>query len=205
MTDFILEAIRQGGYLGIFFLMALENVFPPVPSEVIMGFGGVLVARGEMDFVPLLFIGTLGTVFGNLFWYWLGRRWSEAQLKAFILRYGRWLTFEWEEFERARRFFLRHGEWIVFLLRFSPVLRTIISLPAGLAGMGLWRFCLFTFLGSLVWNALLVFGGAALSGLVETYKEAVGIGIVGFFVIGAIWYVWRVVKWEPNARSESED
>ena len=76
MTDLITEVIRRGGYLGIFLLMALENIFPPVPSEVIMGFGGVLVARGDMAFFPLLIIGTLGTVAGNLFWYWLGRRWN---------------------------------------------------------------------------------------------------------------------------------
>jgi membrane protein DedA with SNARE-associated domain len=205
MTQFILEAIRQGGYLGIFALMVLENVFPPFPSEAIMGFGGVLVARGELSFVPVLMAGTLGTVVGNLFWYWIGHRWSEAQLRAFIGRWGRWLTFEWQDFERARGFFLKHGEWIVFTMRFSPFLRTIISLPAGLSGMGFWRFCLFTFLGSLIWNTLLLAGGAALSGVVAAYEDVVGIAIIAMFVAGLGYYLWRVITWEPATSTSGED
>jgi len=205
MTELILEIIRWGGYFGIFLLMALENVFPPVPSEIIMGFGGILVARGDMAFWPLLMIGTAGTVVGNLFWYWLGRRWSEAQLRFFIGRYGRWLTFEWRSFTRARDTFRRHGEWIVFLLRFSPVLRTIVSLPAGLSGMGLGRFCLFTFLGSLVWNALLILGGQALSGIVEQYEEIVSIVLVASIVLGIAYYIYRVVTWNPTTSGDAGD
>ncbi len=197
MTELILDVIRWGGYLGIFILMALENVFPPVPSEIIMGFGGVLVARGEMAFWPLLLIGTAGTVAGNLFWYWLGHRWSEAQLRFFVMRYGRWLTFEWRGFVRARRLFLRYGDWIVFLFRFSPFLRTIVSLPAGLAHMKLWRFCLFTFAGSLFWNGALILGGRALSGFIAQYEEIVGIAIIAMFVLGVAYYIYRVVTWKP--------
>ncbi len=196
MTELILEVIRQGGYLGIFVLMALENVFPPIPSEVIMGAGGVLVARGQMSFVPLLLIGTTGTLVGNLFWYWLGHRWSEAQMRLFIRRYGRWLTFDWEQFNDVRARFLRYGEIIVFLLRFSPFLRTIISLPAGLARMSFWRFCLFTFLGSLIWNGALIWGGQALSGLIEQYEEIAGLMVVGMIGVGVVWYFYRVATWK---------
>ncbi|MEE4537726.1 MAG: DedA family protein [Erythrobacter sp.] len=201
MTEFILDVIRWGGYLGIFILMALENVFPPVPSEIIMGAGGVLVARGEMTFWPLLLIGTAGTLVGNLFWYWLGRRWREAQLRYFIARYGRWLTFEWRTFVRARKTFRRYGDGIIFLFRFSPVLRTIVSLPAGLARMKLWRFCLFTFLGSLVWNGALILGGRALSGFIAQYEEIVGLAIAAMVVLGIGYYIYRVVTWRPD-RSE---
>lgn len=202
MTELILDIIRQGGYFGIFLLMAIENVFPPVPSEIIMGFGGVLVARGEMEFVPLLLVGTTGTVVGNLFWYWLGRRWSEAQLRLAIRRYGRWLTFDWKSFTSAREKFLRYGELIVFVLRFSPVLRTIVSLPAGLAGMSFWRFCLFTFLGSLIWNSALILGGQALSGLLEQYEEAASIAIGVGIAAGIAWYVWRVATWNPGGSTD---
>ena len=198
MHDFILETIAAGGYVGIFLLMALENIVPPVPSEIIMGYGGVLVARGRMEFLPLWIIGTLGTVAGNYFWYWLGRRWGEAHLERFIVRHGRWLTFEWEEFVAARKRFRRHGEWIVFLLRFSPFLRTIISLPAGLAHMKLWRFALFTFLGSLIWNGALIAGGGALSGFVERYDSAASWAVGGFLALGVAWYVYRLVTWRPN-------
>ncbi|MGB3808043.1 MAG: DedA family protein [Erythrobacter sp.] len=198
MTELILDVIRWGGYFGIFILMALENVFPPVPSEIIMGFGGVLVERGEFSFWPLLIIGTAGTLVGNLFWYWLGRRWSEAQLRAFIMRWGRWLTFEWKSFVGARETFRRHGEWIVFLLRFSPVLRTIVSLPAGLAKMSLWRFCLFTFLGSLVWNTALILGGQFLSGYLEEYETIISWSIAAGLAVGVVWYIYRVVTWRRS-------
>ncbi|GMM94340.1 DedA family protein [Qipengyuania sp. MTN3-11] len=198
MNEFIIEAIRQGGLLGIFVLMALENIFPPMPSEVIMGFAGVLVARGQMDFWPVLAIGTLGTVTGNLFWYWLGVRWSEAQVQRFVERRGRWLTMDWDDFQRARKVFRRHGEWIVFTLRFSPFLRTIISLPAGLARMKLWRFLLFTFLGSLIWNGALLFGGQMLAGLITEYEAAATWAVGGLIAVGVIWYVYRVVTWKPR-------
>ena len=201
MNSFILNAIAGGGYIGIFLLMALENIFPPMPSEIIMGYGGVLVAHGRMTFAPLLIIGTLGTVAGNYFWYWLGSRWREEDLKRFIAKRGRWLTFEWDEFEKSRHIFRKHGDWIVFLLRFSPFLRTIISLPAGLARMKLWRFLLFTFLGSLVWNGALIWGGRSLAGLIDEYETYASWVAGGFIALGAAWYLWRVWKWEP---SESE-
>lgn len=202
MTEFIIEVIRQGGYLGIFLLMALENIVPPVPSEVIMGFGGVLVARGQMGFVPLWLIGTAGTVAGNLFWYWLGRRWSEDQLRRFIARWGRWLTFEWESFVSAREKFRRHGGLLVFTFRFSPFLRTIISLPAGLANMKLWRFCLYTFMGSLIWNGMLIFGGQAFAPLIERYEAVASWIIIALIAGGVAWYVYRVATWKPVAERD---
>jgi len=166
MTELLLGLLDKGGYLGIFVLMILENVFPPIPSEVILGAAGVLVEQGKMNGITLWIVATAGTLAGNLFWYWLGSRWSEDQLKRVIDRWGRWLTFEWDEFTKARDIFRKYGDWIVFLLRFSPLLRTIVSLPAGLAKMKLWRFALFTFLGSLIWNGLLILGGRALAGVI---------------------------------------
>jgi membrane protein DedA with SNARE-associated domain len=204
MNQFILDAIAQGGYLGLFFLMALENIFPPIPSEVIMGYAGVLVARGEMSFWPAWIIGTLGTLAGNYVWYWLGFRWTEPQLHGFITRYGRWLTFEWSEFESAREKFRRYGDWIVFLLRFSPFLRTIVSLPAGLARMPHGRFLLFTFLGSLIWNGMLIGGGAALADMIARYEDLAELAILAFVGGGVIWYLYRVVTWRDNGARSSK-
>jgi membrane protein DedA with SNARE-associated domain len=205
MTDFLLELLDKGGYLGIFVLMILENVFPPVPSEVIMGGAGLLVAKGQMTFGAVWIVATAGTVVGNLFWYWIGVRWSEEQLKRIIDRWGRWLTFEWDEFTKARDIFRKYGDWIVFLLRFSPLLRTIVSLPAGLARMKLWRFCLFTALGSGIWNAILIFGGQAAAPLVERFEKLAGYGVVGVVVLGVAIYVYRVVTWKPVAAFEDKD
>ncbi|KAK0339599.1 hypothetical protein LTR94_033874, partial [Friedmanniomyces endolithicus] len=100
MTTFILDAIARGGYIGIFLLMALENVIPPIPSEVIMGLGGIAVARGEMEMLPLLLWGTAGTTAGNVFWYEIGRRLGYARFRPFVERHGRWLTLEWDDVER---------------------------------------------------------------------------------------------------------
>lgn len=195
VNAFILNTLTAGGYLGVFLLMAIENVIPPIPSEVIMGYGGVLVERGQFKFWPLLIIGTTGTVVGNCFWYWLGRRWDEDQLHRFADKYGRWLTVDWKRFQNVRRVFRKHGDWVVFVLRFSPFFRTIISLPAGLAGMNIWRFMVFTFLGSLIWNGLLIWGGGAMSGALQRYDKVAGYIVIGFVVLGVVWYIWRVVTW----------
>ena len=205
MTELLLGLLDKGGYLGIFVLMILENVFPPIPSEVILGAAGVLVEQGKMNGITLWIIATVGTLAGNLFWYWLGSRWSEDQLKRVIDRWGRWLTFEWDEFTKARDIFRKYGDWIVFLLRFSPLLRTIVSLPAGLAKMKLWRFALFTFLGSLIWNGLLILGGRALAGVIHRYESAAGYVIVAIVVLGVAYYIYRVVTWKPVKAFEPEE
>src|SRR5690606_838602 len=117
MHDIIIEFIARGGYIGIALLMALENVFPPIPSEVIMGIGGMLVARGEMEFWPLMLAGTVGSTAGNYFWFWLGDKWGYERMKPFVDRWGRWLTVDWEHVERGSEFFRRHGQWVVLVLR----------------------------------------------------------------------------------------
>ncbi len=199
MADLIVEIIARGGYAGMFLLMALENVFPPLPSEIIMGIGGLLVARGDMEFLPLLVIATAGTTAGNYFWYWLGNRYGYQRLQPFVERWGRWLTLEWEDIERAILFFHKWGDWVIFVLRFSPFLRTIISLPAGLAHMRLGRFLFFTFAGSLIWNALLIAGGHALSDWLEESQHILSWIIIALAVLGLAGYAWRVITWKPRS------
>ncbi len=198
MQDLIIEAIARGGYFGIFLLMVIENVFPPIPSEVIMGIGGVLVARGHMDFWPLMIVGTLGTTVGNYVWFWIGDRWGYKRLEPFIARHGRWLTLDWEHIEKGSAFFRRHGQWVVFFLRFSPFLRTIISLPAGLSHMSVWRFLLFTAAGAAVWNAVLIEGGRRVAPLIERYEAAASWTVGGFIVLILGFYVYRVLTWKPR-------
>ena len=198
MHGLIIEAIAQGGYFGIFVLMVLENVFPPIPSEVIMGIGGVLVARGDMTFWPLMIAGTLGTVAGNYAWYWIGDRWGYERTRPFVDRWGRWLTIDFEHMEAASRFFRSHGQWVVFALRFSPFMRTLISLPAGLAHMNVWKFLAFTFAGSAVWNALLILGGTVLARYLKEYEHVMGWVILGLIVLALAGYVWRVLTWKPR-------
>ncbi len=200
MTEFILNLIAWGGYVGIFILMTLENVFPPIPSEVIMGLGGMAVARGDMEMVPLLIVATLGTTAGNMVWYGIGRWIGIARLKPFVDRYGRWLTLTWDEVEQLNRFFNRHGLWVVFFFRFLPTFRTMISLPAGMAKMGLPRFLAATFIGSAIWNAVLAYAGLLLGSQFEELQVYVGpVAIVTTAAVVVVW-AYRVVTWNKRTR-----
>ena len=198
MDEWIISLIERGGYWGIGLLMAIENVFPPIPSEVIMGLGGIAVARGSMTFWPLLLAGTVGSTLGNYVWFLLGDRLGYQRLQPFVRRWGRWLTMEWSHVERAAGFFRSHGQWIVFALRFSPFLRTMISLPAGLSQMKHWKFLAFTFAGAAVWNAALIQAGKWLSEYMKEAQHVVGWVIVGSVVLALAGYVWRVVRWTPS-------
>ena len=199
MHELIIRAIEQGGLLGIFLLMAVENIFPPIPSEVIMGLGGVAVSRGTIDFWPLMIVGTIGSTAGNYVWYWLGDHWGRTRLEPFVNRWARWLTMEWEDVEKARGFFQRHGPWVVFVFRFTPVFRTMISLPAGLAHMSVGRFLVFTFAGAFIWNLLLVEGGRRLALWLADSQEVLGWIILGSLGVGLLVYIWRVITWKPRA------
>ena len=200
MNEFIIHIIEQGGYLGIAFLMLIENVFPPIPSEVIMGLGGVAVSRGTMSFWPLLLAGTIGSTLGNYVWFLVGDKWGYQRLRPLIDRWGRWLTLEWRDVKQASRFFRRHGQWVVFFLRFSPLLRTMISLPAGLAHMRHSTFLAYTFAGSAVWNTLLILGGHWLAQYFEESKHWLDWLVIGAIALGVIAYLWRVVTWKPRKR-----
>ena len=198
MNEAILSLIEAGGYWGIFALMVIENVFPPIPSEVIMGLGGMAVARGTMSFWPLLLVGTVGSTLGNYAWFLVGDKLGYRRLQPIVTRWGRWLTLEWRDVERATAFFQRHGQWIVFALRFSPLLRTMISLPAGLAHMGHARFLLFTFAGAAVWNAALIGGGQWLAGMMAEATYVLDWLVGGTIALAVLGYIWRVLTWKPR-------
>lgn len=198
MTDFILNLIAWGGYVGIFLLMALENIVPPVPSEVIMGLGGMAVARGDMEVVPLIAWGTAGSVAGNYFWYYLGRNIGYERFRPFIARHGRWLTLEWRDVEALHRFFVKRGIWVVFVFRFMPTFRTVISLPAGMIRMPLWKFVVWTAAGSAIWNTILAYAGILLGSRFEQLDRYVGPVSVATLAVIALGYGWRVLTWKPK-------
>jgi membrane protein DedA with SNARE-associated domain len=196
MNLWIINLIEQGGYWGIAALMIIENVFPPIPSEVIMGAGGVAVAHGSMKFWPLLLVGTAGSTLGNYVWFLIGDRMGYRRLEPFVARWGRWLTMDWGHVESATAFFRRHGQWVVFGLRFSPFLRTMISLPAGLTHMKHWKFLSFTFAGAAVWNTGLILAGSWLANYLGEAQDALGWIIAVTLALAVLGYVWRVVTWK---------
>ncbi len=198
MTDWVVRLIDAGGYWGIFLLMILENVFPPIPSELIMGIGGIRVGQGRMDVLPLLVAGTVGTTIGNFFWYVIGIKLSIARLKPLVRRHGRWLTLHWHNVEWLDRCFERHGEKIVFIFRFMPAFRTIVSLPAGIFAMPAWRFALWTLAGSLIWNIFLVACGYYLGARFARIDD--WLGPITNVCVGAIViaYLWRLATWKDE-------
>jgi membrane protein DedA with SNARE-associated domain len=199
MTEIILDLIARGGYVGIFLLMALENVFPPIPSEVIMGLGGMAVARGDMDVVPLVAWATAGTTAGNYWWYWVGRRVGYERFRPFIERHGRWLTLNWDDVEKLHRFFVKRGGSVVFVFRFLPTFRTMVSLPAGMTCMPLGRFLVWTFAGSAIWNTILAYAGILLGRRFEAIDRYVGPAAIALTVAMVIGYLYRVVTWRKRS------
>lgn len=160
MENWITEFMSEFGYLSIFLLVALENVFPPIPSEVILTFGGFLTRSTEMSVVGVILFSTLGSVVGAVILYGVGRLLSVDRLERLVDRYGKVLRVKSSDLERARKFFLRYGNKAVFLCRMVPLVRSLISIPAGMSKMRFGFFLLFTTAGTLIWNMVLVIAGA---------------------------------------------
>lgn len=203
MAEWIYEVIRQGGYAGIALLMALENIIPPIPSEVIMGMGGIAVSRGHMQFGPLLLWGTVGATLGNYVLFLASDRLGYERLRPFVARWGRWLTLDWHEVETAGRFLRRHGHWVVLVLRFAPMFRTVISIPAGLAHMRHGKFLVFTAIGSAIWNVFLIAGGQWLGHTLARAEDWLGWATIAIGVVTLAVYLWRVVTWRGRGQSRS--
>jgi len=205
MSDWVVRLIDQGGYWGIGLLMVLENVFPPIPSELIMGVGGIRVGQGRMEWLPLLFAGTVGTTIGNYVWYLIGYRLGFKRLRPLVERWGRWLTLRWRDVEWLDRCFERHGEKIVFLFRFMPAFRTMVSLPAGLFHMRGWRFALWTAAGALIWNIILVACGYWLGARFSQIDKWLGPLTNAAVALMVAAYVWRLATWKHEAPADKAD
>lgn len=198
MSEWIPDFIEQGGYLAIALLMAIENIFPPIPSELIMGLGGVGVGHGSF-FAPLLvLVGSLGSLAGNYLWFMVGRHWDEDDVRGFVRKYGRWLTVDVHNVNQIDAIFDKHGEWVVFFARCIPNIRTLISIPAGLFGMSHKRFILATLAGASVWNSALVFAGYQLQQNVSEIEKYLGPVALGVIVLVVVIYIWRVIFWRPR-------
>ena len=131
MTEWITNTMTSMGYLGIALLMFLENLFPPIPSELIMPLAGFTVHEGQMEFIPAVVAGIVGTVVGALPWYYLGRVVDEEKIEKLADKYGKWITVSAKDIQKANQWFNRHGSKAVLLCRLVPGVRTLISLPAG--------------------------------------------------------------------------
>lgn len=194
----MIEFLTRTGYLGVTLLMIAENVFPPIPSELIMPLAGFAAARGALSRQLVIVAGTVGSVVGALPWYVAGRWLGEDRLKRWAGRHGRWLTLRPADVDRAQQSFVRHGRKTVLLGRLVPPVRTLISVPAVVARMALRRFLVFSALGSVVWTGALTLAGHRLGRDYAHVAEYVGPAssvIVG--VIVAV-YLYRFARWRPE-------
>ncbi len=196
MTGWIADLIDAFGALGVALLMALENLFPPIPSELILPFAGFLVARGELGFLPVLVASTAGSLFGALVLYALGR-WGGRNL---ILRYGRFLRVKEADLDRAEGWFDRYDEWVVLFGRMVPGVRSVVSIPAGMLGTPFVRFVLLTTAGSAAWNALLLGAGWYLGDNWQQIADIVGSASNVVLVLVAVALVSAAVWWWRRAR-----
>lgn len=159
MTEWVVETMGRGGHLMVAVLMFLENLFPPIPSEVIMPLAGFSARRGELTLWGVILAGTLGSVIGQLPLYYLGYAVSESRLKRWADRWGRWVGVRADDIDRAMRWFDRRGAWAVLICRFLPGLRSVISVPAGMCRMHLLKFLALSATGMGLWAAALAAAG----------------------------------------------
>jgi membrane protein DedA with SNARE-associated domain len=204
MFDKIVEIVSALGYFGVFLLMLLENIFPPIPSELIMPLAGFVAARGDLNFIGVILVGTAGSVVGALPWYYAGAKLGQERMKRLAKRWGHWLTLSPEDVDKASGWFDRHGKGAVFFGRLIPAVRTLISVPAGIAGMPMTLFLIYSTLGSLIWTALLALAGYLLESQYEKvsqYMDPISTGVV---VLMVLYYLYRLVRQRLSKGSQEE-
>ena len=170
LGEWILQVMSDLGYVGIILLMFLENVFPPIPSELIMPAAGFAAARGELSLTGVILAGSLGSVLGAIVLYAVGRMMNEQRLIALTDRYGKWLLVSSDDIRKADDWFDRHGKKIVFFGRLIPAIRSLLSIPAGMSEMPFGQFLLYTSLGTTLWSGLLAYAGYQLGNNYEAIE-----------------------------------
>ena len=195
MKEWVIETMSSLGYVGIGLLMFLENLFPPIPSELIMPLAGFTAAQGKMQLVPAIAAGVIGTVLGAFPWYYLGKVVSEERIKGWADRYGRWLGISGADIDKANRWFDRHGKKAVLLCRMVPGVRTLISLPAGINAMPMVPFLLYSTIGTVLWVTFLTMAGYFLGNnyeVVDKYLDPISKIVAVTLVIALI--IWIIRK-----------
>lgn len=162
LATWVQDVIEQLGYLGVALLVVLENVFPPIPSEIVLPFAGFVAQQGSDSVILMILVATVGSVIGALIMYWIAAIIGDDRLHAFTRRFGKWVQIREADLTRAEEWFDRHAMSAVLVGRCVPLIRSVVSIPAGFRRMKLIPYIAYTFLGSLVWNIALVGAGAVL-------------------------------------------
>ena len=209
MEEFILSMMNQFGYIGVFLLIAIENIFPPIPSEVILLFGGFMTTYSELNIVLMIIFATLGSLIGAIVLYYIGKILNKDRLKKIVSgKIGKILRLKNSDIDKADEWFDTKGNKTVFFCRFIPIVRSLISIPAGMSEMPLGKFFLYTTVGSLIWNTVLIIIGAivgenwkSILNIFDTYSHIVLVLLVIIFVVGVYLFYHKKIKrkiWQSN-------
>lgn len=198
MSNIARDVMDALGYVGLALLVAIENLFPPIPSEIILPLAGFNSSLGDMNVFLAILFATIGSVVGALALYYIGYYFGEDRVRYVVRRWGKWLGFKESDVDKADEWFDKYGGVAVMMCRVVPIVRSLISIPAGLRKMPMHSFLLFTTLGSLAWNTLLIFAGYLLGDNWDHVEEYVGIlqyFVIAIVLIVGIWWVWaRMIK-----------
>ena len=194
------DVIEQLGYVGVALLVVAENVFPPIPSEIVLPFAGFVAQRGSESVVIMILAATVGSVGGALIMYWIAAVIGDERLHAFTRRFGKWVQIREADLNRAEEWFDRHATSAVLLGRCVPLIRSVVSIPAGFRRMKLVPYIAYTFAGSLVWNVLLIGAGALLGDNWERGGSYVGVFqwvVIALAVAAGVRFLWTHVVRKP--------
>lgn len=194
LVEFITSVISSLGYGGIFFLMILESALIPIPSEIIMPFSGFLVSSGKLGSVGVILAGSLGNLVGSVITYYLGIRLG----RAFLIKYGKYILFRVHHLVWTEQLFQKYGDKISFVGRLLPVVRTYISLPAGIGKSNFIKFVVYTLVGSIIWNSLLTYAGIQLGRSWQHIDKYSGYLDIIAVVAIAVFIVWIVYSNRRN-------
>ncbi|MFA6022784.1 MAG: DedA family protein [Candidatus Pacearchaeota archaeon] len=193
MLTFVTGLIASLGYFGLVLLMALESMIFPLPSELVMPFAGFLIYQGDFNLFSVIIFSTIGTIIGSLLSYYIGYYLGEP----FFEKYGKWFLLNKHDLDLTKRFFQRYGDKTIFISRFIPVVRHLISIPAGVGKMNIWKFTFYTALGGAMWNTFLAYLGIKLGEnweLVSKYSQMLDIVVIIILAGLVIWFVRRHLK-----------
>jgi membrane protein DedA with SNARE-associated domain len=198
----ITKLISSLGYLGVAALTFIENVIPPIPSELVIPLAGFVAAQGKLNLWIVVMAASAGALGGAVMWYAVGRKIGEQRLRSWVDRHGYWVTLDCKDIDKAQEWFARHGAISVFLGRLIPGVRTFISIPAGLTGMSAIPFILYSAGGTVLWTTLLALAGKILESnfrIVEKYVDVLADIVLAIFIAMLIFrYVtqWRARRAE---------
>jgi membrane protein DedA with SNARE-associated domain len=201
LAEWVVNVVQTMGYAGVAVLVALENIFPPIPSEVVLPLSGFLAGQGRLWLPGVVIAATVGSVIGALLLYGLSRRLGEDRVRQIVGRYGRLLLLNDSDLDRSQDWFSRHAGRAVFICRLIPALRSLISIPAGLNGMPVWRFTLYTAAGSTIWNSILIGLGWLLGHeweRVSDYAQYIGYAVLAAVAAAVFWFAWRRLRRQPQ-------